>query len=121
MNGGDVFNFVIKEIPRDFRSLLEYSNTDLTSIDYFIFHQANTYINGYLAKKLKLDLAKVPSSIEKFGNTSSVSIPLTIISELKDKLRTKKKLMFSGFGVGMTWATAILNLDDCFISPIIEV
>lgn len=121
MNGGDVFNFVIKEIPRDFRNLLEYSNTDLTSIDYFIFHQANTYINGYLAKKLKLDLEKVPSSIEKFGNTSSVSIPLTIVSELKDKLRTSKKLMFSGFGVGMTWATAILNLDDCFISPIIEV
>ena len=121
MNGADVFNFVIREIPKDFKGLLEYSKTDINAIDYFLFHQANTYINGYLAKKLKLETEKVPSSIEKFGNTSSVSIPITIVSELKNALKTNKKLLLSGFGVGMTWATAIMNFEDCRISEIVEI
>lgn len=121
MNGADVFNFVIREIPKDFKALLDYSKTDINLIDYFLFHQANTYINGYLMKKLKLQPEKVPSSIEKFGNTSSVSIPITIVSELKNALKTNKKLLLSGFGVGMTWATAIMNFEDCRISEIVEI
>jgi 3-oxoacyl-[acyl-carrier-protein] synthase-3 len=121
MNGADVFNFVIREIPKDFKDLLEFSNTDINLIDYFLFHQANTYINGYLMKKLKLQPEKVPSSIAKFGNTSSVSIPLTIVSELKNELKTNRKLLLSGFGVGMTWATAIMNFEDCKISEIVEI
>jgi len=121
MNGADVFNFVIREIPKDFKDLLDFSNTDINLIDYFLFHQANTYINGYLMKKLKLQPEKVPSSIAKFGNTSSVSIPLTIVSELKNELKTNRKLLLSGFGVGMTWATAIMNFEDCKISEIVEI
>jgi 3-oxoacyl-[acyl-carrier-protein] synthase III len=121
MNGADVFNFVIREIPKDFKALLEFSKTDINLIDYFLFHQANTYINGYLMKKLKLESEKVPSSIEKFGNTSSVSIPLTIVSQLKNELKSNKKLLLSGFGVGMTWATAVMNFEDCKISEIVEI
>jgi 3-oxoacyl-[acyl-carrier-protein] synthase-3 len=79
MNGADVFNFVIREVPRDFNRLLDFSGIGLNSIDYFIFHQANSYINGFLVKKLKLPLDKIPSTIEKYGNTSSVSIPLHCI------------------------------------------
>jgi len=121
MNGADVFNFVIREVPKDFNRLLEFSATDISSLDYFVFHQANSYINGFLAKKLKLPEDKVPSTIEKFGNTSSVSIPLTIVSELKDHLKTHKKLLLSGFGVGLTWGTAIIEVDDCIIGDIVEV
>jgi 3-oxoacyl-[acyl-carrier-protein] synthase III len=121
MNGADVFNFVIREVPKDFNRLIEYSGTDISSIDFFIFHQANSYINGFLAKKLRLPEDKVPSTIEKFGNTSSVSIPLTIVSELKDQLRTHKRLLLSGFGVGLSWGTAIIEVKDCFIGDIVEV
>jgi 3-oxoacyl-[acyl-carrier-protein] synthase III len=121
MNGADVFNFVIREVPRDFNRLIEVSGITVSSIDYFIFHQANSYINGYLAKKLKLDDNKVPSTIAKFGNTSSVSIPLTIVSELKDKITASKKILLSGFGVGLTWGTAIINLADCKLSDLVEV
>ncbi len=90
-------------------------------VDYFVFHQANSFINGYLAKKLKLDVDKLPSTLEKYGNTSSVSVPLTIVSELKNKLDSQKTLFLSAFGVGMTWASAILNVSDCRISEMIEV
>ena len=121
MSGADVFNFVIREVPKDFNRLLEYADADISQIDYFIFHQANSYINGFLAKKLKLSEDKIPSTIEKFGNTSSVSIPLTIVSELKDKLAGHKRLLLSGFGVGLTWGTAIVDVQDCFVSDIVEV
>jgi 3-oxoacyl-[acyl-carrier-protein] synthase-3 len=121
MNGGDVFNFVIREIPKDIKLILEYSKMEKEQIDYYIFHQANNFINSYLAKKLKLDLTKIPSTIHKYGNTSSVSVPLTIVSELKNELETKKSVLLSAFGVGMTWASAILKLDNCSISDIVEI
>ncbi|GHT66728.1 3-oxoacyl-ACP synthase [Bacteroidia bacterium] len=121
MNGGDVFNFVIREIPRDIQSILEYSQVNKDSIDHFIFHQANDYMNNYLIKKLKIDNEKVPSTIAKFGNTSSVSVPLTIASELQLQLQSKKRLLLSAFGVGMTWASAIINTDKTIIPDLVEI
>lgn len=121
MNGADVFNFVIREVPKDFNRLLEYAGVEKDAIDYFVFHQANSYINGFLAKKLKLPDEKIPATIHKYGNTSSVSIPLTIISELKDKLSGRKRLLLSGFGVGLTWGTAVLDVENCFIGEIVEI
>ncbi|MBT1700511.1 ketoacyl-ACP synthase III [Fulvivirgaceae bacterium PWU4] len=121
MNGADVFNFVLLEIPKDIKKLLSFSNTAMDSLDYFVFHQANSYMNDYLKNKLKLDNSKVPASIEKFGNTSSVSIPLTIVSQLKDNLAESKKMLLCGFGVGMSWATAVMNFENCHISELVEV
>ena len=117
----DVINFVIREIPKDIKALLAYAETDKDEFDYMVFHQANNFINSYLAKKLKLDTTKIPSTIAKYGNTSSVSVPLTIVSELRGKLDGDKKLLLSAFGVGMTWATAIINFNTCKISDIVEV
>jgi 3-oxoacyl-[acyl-carrier-protein] synthase-3 len=121
MNGGDVFTFVNREVPRDIKNLLEYTQRDKDSFDYLIFHQANNFINTHVAKKLKLDTSKIPSTIEKFGNTSSVSVPLTIVSELKDKMAGEKSLLMSAFGVGMTWATAVVPFVDLKISDIVEI
>ena len=121
MRGGDVFNFVIREIPNDIKALLLFANKDIQDMDYYIFHQANNFMNSYLISKLKIDKQKVPSTISKYGNVSSVSVPLTIVSELMDKLEGKKTLLLSAFGVGMTWATGIIALDACKISDIVEI
>jgi len=121
MNGADVFNFVIREVPRDFDRLIGFAGVEKNSIDYFIFHQANSYINGFLARKLRLPEERIPTTIHKYGNTSSVSIPLTIVSELSGKLNGQKRILLSGFGVGLTWGTAIIHLNDCFIGDIVEV
>lgn len=121
MNGGDVFNFVIREIPADFNQTLQFSGKTKDEIDFFVFHQANNFINSFLAKKLKLPLEKIPSTISKFGNTSSVSVPLTIISELQNEVSENKTLLLSAFGVGMTWATGIINLNNCKISNMVEI
>ena len=121
MMGGDVFNFVIREIPKDIKKTLEYSGKTVADFNYFIFHQANNFINSYLAKKLKLDTARIPSTIEKYGNTSSVSVPLTIADQLKGKLEGENNLLLSAFGVGMTWATAVVPFVNLNISDIVEV
>lgn len=121
MKGADVFNFVIVEVPKDIKRLMNNIGDDIQSMDYYIFHQANTFINNYVAKKMKLDSSKIPWTIHKYGNTSSVSVPLTIVSELKDKMQGKKKLMLSAFGVGMAWGTAVIPFVDCKISEIVEI
>lgn len=121
MKGGDVFNFVIREIPRDIKKTIAEAGKTVEDIDFFCFHQANNFINTFIAKKMKLDVNKIPHTIEKYGNTSSVSVPLTIVSELKDKMEGQKTLMMSAFGVGMTWATGIVSFADTKISDVVEV
>ena len=121
MNGADVFNFVIVEVPKDIKRLISASGESIQEMDYYVFHQANAFINKYIAKKLKLDENRIPWTIQKYGNTSSVSVPLTIVSELKDKMHGEKKLMMSAFGVGMAWATAVVPFVDCRISEIVDV
>lgn len=121
MRGGDVFKFVIQEIPRDIKNTMEIAGMSKDDFDYIVFHQANNFINSYITKKMKLDIDKIPSTIAKYGNTSSVSVPLTIVSELQGKLDGNKYLLLSAFGVGMSWATAIVPFVDCRISEIVEV
>lgn len=121
MNGADVFNFVLVEVPKDIKRLMAATGKDIYQMDYYVFHQANAFINNHIAKKLKIDKDRIPWTIQKYGNTSSVSVPLTIVSELKEKMSGEKKLMLSAFGVGMAWATAIVPFVDCRISDMVEI
>ncbi len=120
MNGEDVFNFVAVEVPRDIKKLCNETKIDIHDFDFYLLHQANNFMNQFLVRKLKLDANKVPSSIARFGNTSSASIPLTMVTELKDKLCGNKRLLLSAFGVGLSWGSAILYTSNCHISPLVE-
>jgi 3-oxoacyl-[acyl-carrier-protein] synthase-3 len=112
LNGMEVFNFALKEVAPSIKELLNYSNQEIEDVDYFVFHQANKLINDSVRKKLRIDIEKVPLSIDYFGNTSSASIPLTICKELGEVvLKENKTYLLSGFGVGFSWATVILNLS----------
>jgi 3-oxoacyl-[acyl-carrier-protein] synthase-3 len=121
MNGSDVFNFVLREIPKNIRSTIKFGNKELSDFDFYVFHQANSFMNDYLVKKLKLEKSKIPETISKYGNTSSVSIPITIIDRLRGLLEGRNELLLCGFGVGLSWATAIVPFHDCSISEIVEV
>jgi 3-oxoacyl-[acyl-carrier-protein] synthase-3 len=122
MDGGEVFNFTMREVPKDIKKILEFSNLNLETIDYLIFHQANKFMTDFFSKKLKLPINKVPYCLDKFGNTSSSSIPLTISSELHSVLpNTNKKIMMCGFGAGLSWGSAILSLNNCIVLPVFEV
>ena len=82
MKGMDVFGFGISTAPKSVKKLAEHYGFDYQDADYFIFHQANMKMNNMIAKKLKLPEEKVPSCMYHFGNTSSASIPMTIVNNL---------------------------------------
>ena len=121
MNGTDVFNFLLNEIPKDIKNILLFAKMEIQDIDYFVFHQANAFMNGYLQKKLKLPTIKLPSCIHKYGNTSSVSIPLTLAHHFENSIINSENILLSGFGVGMSWASAVLNINDCKVGKIGEI
>lgn len=121
MKGMDVFSFGISVAPKSVKKLLEYNGKDIEYYDYFVFHQANMMMNEKIRKKLKIDDSKVPYSLTNFGNTSSASIPLTIVSQLKGKLEnTETKFLCCGFGVGLSWGTVSFETNKLIISDLVE-
>ena len=72
-----------------------------------------------IAKKLKLPEEKVPSCMYEFGNTSSASIPLTIVTQIADKANNKK-FICCGFGVGLSWGTVAFKTDNIVVSDLVE-
>jgi 3-oxoacyl-[acyl-carrier-protein] synthase III len=120
MDGMEVFNFTMQEVPKSIKSLLNYAVLGIADIDHMIFHQANKFIIEFLAKKVNFPLDKVRYSISEFGNTSSASIPLTIVTRYCNDF-DKKTVLLSAFGVGLSWANTVLKIDSCKILPLIEV
>lgn len=122
LRGIDIFHFSAKRVPEQVRALLEKVNQAPENVDYFVFHQANKLINDSIAKKLKLEAEQAPSSLREFGNTSSASIPLTMVHKLQNALETKdSKLLLSGFGVGLSWASAYVENAKITCPALIEV
>jgi len=109
MDGRGIFELVADEVPRDINKCLALNGVALPEIDYFIFHQASSFMLDTLKKKLGIDDdSKVINCIDQYGNTVSSSIPMVIKTALP-KLRDKKvKLLISGFGVGLSWSSTIL-------------
>lgn len=120
MNGMDVFNFTLRVVPKAVKSVAEEASVSLSELDYLIFHQANRFMTDFFVKKLKFDSSKVPYCINRFGNTSSSSIPLNIVSELEGKLDGHKKVIMCGFGAGLSWATAYVEFTNCHVSSLLE-
>ena len=121
MVGIDVFTFGVTTVPKSVKNLSEHFGFDYREADYYVFHQANLMMNEKIAKKLKLDGERVPMCIRDFGNTSSASIPLTIVSQLKGKIENKNtRFVCCGFGVGLSWGTVAFETDGCVISDLVE-
>lgn len=121
MKGMDVFSFGISTAPKTVKKLAERFGLDYLDADYFVFHQANMKMNSMITKKLKLPQEKVPSCMYNFGNTSSASIPLTIVTQLKDKFEQKPtKFICCGFGVGLSWGTVAFETNNVVISNLVE-
>ncbi|MBQ3709543.1 MAG: ketoacyl-ACP synthase III [Bacteroidales bacterium] len=120
MDGMAVFNFGMSVEPRDIKNLLDEAGLQLSQLDLLIYHQANKFMTDFFTKWLKFDKAKTPYSIKKFGNTSSASIPLTIVTELKNGYPDREHVILSGFGAGLSWGSVLLDLRLCAISELVE-
>ena len=113
LDGLEVFNFSLREVVPNINGLLNYSKTTLDDYDYFVFHQANKLITETIRKKLKITPEKIPYSLYDFGNTSSASIPLTIVTQMGNLVQNNSyTLLLSAFGVGLSWASARLKISN---------
>ncbi|WP_257936395.1 3-oxoacyl-[acp] synthase III [Campylobacter lari] len=118
MNGLKIFNFAIQKEPEGFINLLNYAKIKKEELDYVFFHQANKSMIEAIIKKLKLNPLKTPNNtIEKYGNINASSIPVTMCDTLGNfnKIDNKITIALGGFGAGLSWANAILTLNNDFI------
>lgn len=114
MQGDNVFNFVQTKVPEQIKNIVDSSEDNIENIDYFLFHQPNRFMLQKLADKIGVARDKLPSNVvENFGNSSGVTIPVVTIFNLGQRLESETfKVCFSGFGVGLTWGTIIMNLGN---------
>jgi 3-oxoacyl-[acyl-carrier-protein] synthase-3 len=80
-------------------------------------------INKLIRSKLKLEEARVPSSLHDYGNTSSASIPVSLVHQVRDAfMKPGTRFVFCGFGIGLSWASLLIETSaDTYCSEIIEV
>ena len=111
MDGQAVFRFAVEALPRCVRQVLDRAGLGLEDVDRFVFHQANQRIIDFAVKKLGVDPARCTGNIARTGNTSAASVPL-LLDELitGGELRSGQRALCVGFGGGLTWAGALLEV-----------
>lgn len=121
MDGSAVFEFSILEVPRLFGEFFKRYGGTLEDYDACVLHQANLFMLRHIAKKIKLPLEKMPISIDRYGNTSSASIPLTIADLCEnEKTGDRLHLIASGFGIGLSWGVIDFHISKESVLPIVE-
>ena len=119
VNGMDVFAFAIKRPPRSLKELIDTFSIDIEQIDYLLLHQANKFIDEKIRKSLKIPQEKVPYCLQEYGNVTSASIPLTLVSQCKESLRSKKNYCLAcGFGIGLEWGSMDFYLDEIKVTEV---
>jgi len=122
LNGPNVYTFGITKAPKSVKDLLANFKIEIESIDYFVFHQANLHMNEKIRTKLKIPEEKVPYSLNEYGNTSSASIPLTIVTRLKESLNQyniNHLILICGFGVGLSWGSVLFETKNLVCPEVI--
>lgn len=114
MDGPKVFDFTLREVANGVTNLLDHYAIDVNEIDSFLFHQSNRFIIKQIASQLNIDASKVLLNISNFGNTSGVSLPLLLTTE-RESMVNKRKVLFTGYGSGLTWGNLVLELDPKMI------
>lgn len=118
MDGTEVYNFVMHEVPPMFTELFETYGLTFSQVDYFMCHQPNRFMLERLSDKLQISYDQMPNNlVENYGNSASSTIPNIITLYLGENLETEsKKLCMAGFGVGLVWSSTIMdvgNLNFC--------
>ena len=113
MNGMDVFSFGLKRAPEVVKDVLALAGHEVDDPDFYFFHQANMFMNEKIRKKLGIPVEKVPYSMKDYGNTSCATIPLTMTVNFSQESELNgKTIVGTAFGVGLSWGSVLLTLDN---------
>ena len=120
VNGMDVFGFAIKRPPHSLKELIETFGIDVETVDLLLLHQANRFIDEKIRKAIKMPPEKTPYCLEEYGNVTSASIPLTMVSRCRERLNgDDKHCIACGFGVGLAWASMEFYAGDVKMTDVI--
>jgi len=112
MNGPEIFNFTIANVPVVVDEVLRRNSLAIDDIDYVVFHQANKYMLDYLRKKTKIPKEKFHNDMLCTGNTVSSTIPIALRDCLdKGIVKNGDKVLLVGFGVGYSWGGVVLDIQ----------
>lgn len=120
MEGTSVFSFSISDVPMAIQDYLIETKTTPADYDLFCFHQANQFIIKQLSKKFKLPKEKVPLSLDEYGNTGGISIPLTLCANFGDTDIGTKKVLVAGFGIGLSWGISSIEINTNQVFPVVR-
>lgn len=110
MDGQAVFRFAVTTVPRCIKQILKKTGLSPDDIKYYILHQANERIIQLISKRLKVDLDKFPMNLDRYGNTSSASIPILLDELNRNQLLERgDRIILSGFGGGLTWGAVLIE------------
>ncbi len=122
MDGMNVFAFSVSDPPKAVKELCTKYSLDIQDVDYLLLHQANKYMDDKIGRKLKVEAEKIPYSLYEYGNTSSTTVPMTIVAGIGPKVsEVKAQTVMLGFGSGLSWGASWVTLDHIVCLPLIEV
>lgn len=110
MEGNEVFKFAVKIMGEAAFKALEQAGMQPADVDWLIPHQANIRIIQSAAKRLKMPMEKVVVNVDRYGNTSSASIPIALEEAIHDgRIKSGQTVVMVGFGAGLTWASTVIR------------
>ena len=110
MNGREVFKFAVRQMGESSLNVIEKANLKKEDIDYFIPHQANYRIMESARQRLEVPVEKMAYTINKYGNTSSSTIPIALYEALEEgKIKDNDVIVMVGFGGGLSWGALTLR------------
>jgi len=110
MNGFSVWHFISKVVPLQINRLLERNSIAISDVDLFVFHQASKLTLDSLVKVLGIPKNKMFINLDRVGNCVSASIPIALKdAETEGRLKKGDLVLLSGFGVGLSWGTAVIR------------
>ena len=121
MDSMDVFSFAITKVPKALKKLVAEYGIEIGSIDNLVLHQANKVILENVAKRLSIPMENVPLGLRNYGNTTSASIPLSIVSERGAAMAGYQRNLVCGFGTGLSWGAAYFETENVICPPIVEI
>jgi len=113
MNGRAIFDFAVRDVPENIVATLARVGLKPSDVDCYLLHQANVRLLAKISKKLQVPEEKFLKNLENYGNTSAASIPILLAEAVaigKLVLGSGKKVVFTGFGGGLTWGTLLFEL-----------
>lgn len=120
MDGMSVFSFAISSVPKSLKLLMEKSGKTVEEIDDLLLHQANKFICEKIRTKLKFSPEKTPYNIDRFGNTSGTTLPLLMVTEMREQLsKGKMTHLGCGFGVGLSIGSVLFQTNNIVVPELL--